>query len=105
MVWSYDSLMNSTVTYSPPVDLTMLARFNHPAGTTASDETSCKLPCQHPSCWASQRRQEKGVPHKLPPIVSHKNTLNDETGECDDCFLRNLYSTVQYKLVEYCTVQ
>ncbi|BFZ05792.1 hypothetical protein BsWGS_08830 [Bradybaena similaris] len=57
----------------------MMARFNHSAGTTVSDETSCKLPCQHPSCWASQRRQENGVPHKLPPIISHRNTLSDET--------------------------
>ncbi|XP_045647076.1 uncharacterized protein C9orf43 homolog isoform X1 [Ursus americanus] len=41
------------------------------------DETTCKLAiCQHPQCWATIRRIERGHPRILAPPC--KTTLNDE---------------------------
>ena len=45
------------------------------------DETSCGSLCQHPSCWASQGRQEKGIPHKLPPLEMDSDSSDDEISE------------------------
>ncbi|XP_035826110.1 nucleolar protein dao-5 [Aplysia californica] len=42
------------------------------------DETSCGSLCQHPSCWASQQRQEKGIPRVLPPIQLDSDSSDDE---------------------------
>ena len=40
------------------------------------DETSCGPLCQHPACWDSNHRLEKGAPR--PPLRSQ---VSDEEGE------------------------
>lgn len=41
------------------------------------DETTCQLAvCQHPQCWATIRRIERGHPRVLGPPC--KTALNDE---------------------------
>ncbi|XP_070176295.1 serine/arginine repetitive matrix protein 2-like isoform X2 [Littorina saxatilis] len=53
--------------------MVMLSAQQH----TNEDETSCGPLCQHPACWHSNRRKERGVPH-----LKMENT-DDEEEETD----------------------
>ncbi|XP_070581638.1 uncharacterized protein [Ptychodera flava] len=49
-----------------------------PAGL---DETSCGPACQHPQCWASNRRIQKRIPRVLSPVRQRKDALNDTSDD------------------------
>ncbi|RUS91738.1 hypothetical protein EGW08_000564, partial [Elysia chlorotica] len=42
------------------------------------DASTCEVLCQHPGCWATRRRQEKGLTRSLPPLKFDEDSSDDE---------------------------
>ncbi|GFS07241.1 flocculation protein FLO11-like isoform X2 [Elysia marginata] len=42
------------------------------------DASKCGMICQHPGCWASRRREEKGLARSLPPLKFDEDSSDDE---------------------------
>ncbi|XP_077986606.1 uncharacterized protein LOC144440983 isoform X2 [Glandiceps talaboti] len=53
---------------------------------TKIDETSCNGFCQHPACWASERRLVKHIPRVLSPVGLPKKKDSPGSDDDDDDF-------------------
>ena len=52
------------------------------------DASDCGVLCQHPGCWATRRRQEKGLARSLPPLKIDDDSSDDEISK-SLCFHKN----------------
>ncbi|GFN92925.1 endophilin-b1 [Plakobranchus ocellatus] len=42
------------------------------------DNSTCGVLCQHPGCWATRRRQARGLTRSLPPLKFNEDSSDDE---------------------------